>query len=77
MFPSFSAEFTAAIYFWPTFAAHVACGVDMALFSFYECQCICCSFHLNYPVADLLVTTCRLASYWNRFVSRNPQSNAH
>lgn len=24
-----------------------------------ECECICCSFHLNYPAADLLVTTWR------------------
>jgi len=25
----------------------------------FECECICCSFHLNYPVADLLVTKWR------------------
>jgi len=51
-----------------TFAAHVTCfeystgACECSFFPFliffilfYECECICCSFHLNYPVADLLV----------------------
>lgn len=38
-----------------------------------ECECICCSFHLNYPVADLLVTTWR-CTILKQFAS---QSNTH
>lgn len=35
------------------------CGCGCVCFCACECECICCSFHLNYPVADLLVTTWR------------------